>query len=438
MGQCCGSQDQVSSAHEPLLKGDDWASAQSLVPDSGLTPASVSSEILAFKTSDFGSGKTSGFGSGKIINQYTLCGPILGRGSCGKVIRVCNVEDNKYYAMKIVDKSLLKKRKVILADGSISDHWQNVKREISILRRLRHPCIIRLFEFIDDPLWDTVYIVLEYAVKGSLGEGKLTSEPIDEELCRRYFRDVLAGLDYLHAMGVLHRDLKPENLLLGDDNIVKIADFGVSAEFGESDQMHQSAGTAAFMAPEMCTEKFRSFSGIKADVWALGVTLYVFLFGRLPFVCDNIVDMYDIIVNAGLVIPPVGCEIKISQACESLLRLLMMKDPDHRPTVEEIKTDPWVTLNDTEPMLTCRPQMASSASNISMTDENVWDSDSALGPGKWGTAYGLEKNGSFCQPHDKTAPSGAAEFPGKRRAMSDSFNVNIKSKVSPGRRGSFN
>ncbi|MEQ2165274.1 hypothetical protein GOODEAATRI_015192 [Goodea atripinnis] len=116
-----------------------------------------------------------------------------------------------------------------------------------------------------------------------------TDNPLTEDQARFYFRDVVLGIEYLHYHKIIHRDIKPSNLLLGDDGHVKLADFGVSNEFeGPDALLSGTAGTPAFMAPEMMSEHQQSFSGKALDVWAMGITLYCFVFGELhPWVTEN-------------------------------------------------------------------------------------------------------------------------------------------------------
>lgn len=100
-----------------------------------------------------------------------------------------------------------------------------------------------------------------------------TSEPLKEDLARWYFRDVILGIEYLHFQKIVHRDIKPSNILIGNDNKIKIADFGICNEFyGDDDSLRASTyGTPAFIAPEAISNKNDKYSGKAADIWQLGV-----------------------------------------------------------------------------------------------------------------------------------------------------------------------
>lgn len=103
----------------------------------------------------------------------------------------------------------------------------------------------------------------------------------------------------MHSQGVVHRDIKPDNLLLSKDDVLKIVDFGVSEMFEKKSQMltAKSAGSPAFLPPELCVSGHGDVSGTATDIWAMGVTLYCLLFGKLPFSHCGVVQLYEAIKN---------------------------------------------------------------------------------------------------------------------------------------------
>eukprot|EP00850_Spirogloea_muscicola_P016871 SM000140S00620 [mRNA] locus=s140:361642:364306:+ [translate_table: standard] len=272
-------------------------------------------------------------GGHKIVNQYVREHK-LGTGSYGKVVLHRNLETGKLYALKIVHKSRLKKLRVAPAETALMD----VMREVAIMKQLDHPNIVNLEEVIDDPAQDKLYMVLEYVEGGCLFEGTGPPGGIGEKQARRYFRDTLAGLMYLHYHNVVHGDIKPENLLLGAEGQIKIGDFGVSHIFQDkNDELRRSPGTPVYTAPECC--QGCAYSGKGADIWALGCTLYVFVTGQYPFVGASASDTFDKIVSEPLVVPK-----SVSQPCGDLLRELLEKDPKKRTSLEDVAHHPWVTF----------------------------------------------------------------------------------------------
>ena len=284
----------------------------------------------------------------KLVNQYVILRK-LGGGSYGKVKLAMNSDDNELYAlchmsvitavpspidryaMKICYKSMLRKRRQGL--GTALD---DVMREIAIMRRLNHPNVVKLYEVINDPSEDRLFLVMEYMENGAVQRDSRTLEALPEATVKKYLRDIVAGLDYLHAQRVIHRDLKHENLLVAADGTFKISDFGVSHAYaGDDDTLQQSAGSPAFLAPELCAAGSVPH-GRGVDVWALGVTVYCLLFGKVPWMAENVLEIYEKIRSDPLIIPqPVAADL------EDFLRRVLDKDPAKRLTLAEIRTHPW-------------------------------------------------------------------------------------------------
>lgn len=138
----------------------------------------------------------------------------------------------------------------------------------------------------------------------------------------------------MHAQGIIHRDIKPDNCLVTQDDVLKIVDFGVSEMFDKDAEMKtaKSAGSPAFMPPELCVPKHGHVSGRAADIWSMGCTLFCLLFGRIPFEKHGMIELYQAIRLD---------EPEIEDACsdelKSLLQRLLEKDPTIRITIEELR-----------------------------------------------------------------------------------------------------
>lgn len=267
----------------------------------------------------------------KMVNEYVReCK--IGSGSYGKVVLYRSSKDGKQYAIKVFHKSHLLKLRVAPSETAMTD----VLREVSIMKMLCHPNIVNLVEVIDDPNTDQFYMVLEYVEGKWVCEGSGPAGCLDKSTARRYMRDIISGLNYLHAHNIVHGDIKPDNLLVTSTGMVKIGDFSVSQVFeDDNDELRRSPGTPVFTAPECCLGL--TYHGKAADTWALGVTLYCMVLGQYPFLGETLQDTYDKIVNNPLIIPD-----EIDTQLKNLLEGILCKDPEHRMTLDAVAGHPWV------------------------------------------------------------------------------------------------
>jgi calcium/calmodulin-dependent protein kinase kinase 2 len=138
----------------------------------------------------------------------------------------------------------------------------------------------------------------------------------------------------VHSQGVVHRDIKPDNLLLTEDDVLKVVDFGVSEMFDKAGDMKtaKSAGSPAFLPPELCVAKHGDVSGRAADIWSMGVSLYCLRYGRIPFERNGVLEMYEAIKTETPKLPP-----DENPEFVELMERLMEKDPEKRITMEELR-----------------------------------------------------------------------------------------------------
>ncbi|VDM08189.1 unnamed protein product [Wuchereria bancrofti] len=306
----------------------------------------------------------------KQLNQYHLIQEI-GKGSYGIVKLAYNEEDKNLYALKMLDKMKLLKnfacfrRPPTRRISNYSpmrfprDPMQAVQREIAILKKLSHPNIVKLVEVLSDPNDRYFYMVFELLENGPVLEIP-TDNPLDERTAWLYFRDTVKGLEYLHYQKIVHRDIKPSNLLLSETGHVKIADFGISYEFQGIDAfLCGTAGTPAFMAPEALKGLGRA-----QDIWSLGVTLYAFVYGVVPFWDSYVIALHKKIKNDAVNFPKTPV---ISKSLKLLILNLLKKDPGLRLMLNEIKEHDWVTQNGHYPM----PSEATNCKLITVTNEEI-------------------------------------------------------------------
>ncbi|KAG5331872.1 KKCC2 kinase, partial [Acromyrmex charruanus] len=282
------------------------------------------------------------------LNQYKVLNEI-GKGSFGVVKKVFNEEDGTYYAMKIVSKRKLMKKTGIF--GRIpprragADPLAKVYREIAILKKLDHPNVVKLVEVLDHPDKDNLYLVFELVHRGEILLIP-TDKPLNEETARRYFRDVVLGVEYLHYQKIVHRDIKPSNLLVDRDDRIKIADLGVSTELRESGELLTGqAGTPAFAAPET-TVANAQYLGPPCDIWSMGITLYALVIGDLPWRASDSTAIQEVVRSKPLIFPD-NC---LSSELRYLIEGMLDKSPETRLILTKVKQHPWLTNNATEPL----------------------------------------------------------------------------------------
>ncbi|KAK6316074.1 hypothetical protein J4Q44_G00135980 [Coregonus suidteri] len=294
------------------------------------------------------------------LNQYKLKDEI-GKGSYGVVKLAYNEDDNTYYAMKVLSKKRLMRQAGFprrppprgakaAPEGPPQPKGplERVYQEIAILKKLDHPNVVKLVEVLDDPGEDHLYMVFELVKQGAVMEEMPTDKPLNEDQARFYFQDLLRGIEFLHYQRIIHRDIKPSNLLVGEDGHIKIADFGVSNQFEGADALLTSTvGTPAFLAPETLSETRKNFSGKALDVWAMGVTLYCFVFGVCPFMDERILSLHQKIKTQPVELPE---HADISDDLKDLLLKMLDKNPESRISIPQIKVHPWVTRHGAEPL----------------------------------------------------------------------------------------
>ncbi|KOS19110.1 Calcium/calmodulin-dependent protein kinase kinase 2 [Escovopsis weberi] len=314
------------------------------------------------------------------INQYVIKEEI-GRGSYGAVHRATDQFGNEF-AIKEFSKTRLRRRAQSQAMrqgpvgprrapgrggplapqlsglqlGEQRDSLFFIREEVAIMKKLNHPNLAQLIEVLDDPDEDSLYMVMEMCHKGVVMKVGLDEQapPHDAERCRFWFRDLILGIEYLHAQGVIHRDIKPDNLLLADDDALKVVDFGVSEMFEKPDKMRtaKSAGSPAFLPPELCG-RHAEVSGTAADIWSMGVTLYCLKYGTIPFRGTGILEIYEAIKDRDVQLPDGE-----DPSFVDLMARLLDKNPDTRITMQELRQHPWVTKDNTDSLLSAEENCA--------------------------------------------------------------------------------
>lgn len=258
-----------------------------------------------------------------LFGKYEL-GKLLGCGAFAKVYHARNVRTGQSVAIKVINKKKI----------ANSILMSNTKREISIMRRLNHPNIVKLYEVLATKT--KIYFVMEF-VKGGELFARVAKGRFSEDLSRKYFQQLISAVGYCHSRGVFHRDLKPENLLLDENGNLKVSDFGLSAvtdQIRPDGLLHTLCGTPAYVAPEILTKK--GYDGAKVDVWSCGVILFVLTAGYLPFNDPNLMAMYKKIYKGEF-----RCPKWMSPDLKRFLSRLLDTNPQTRITIDQILKDSW-------------------------------------------------------------------------------------------------
>ncbi|KAH7886390.1 kinase-like domain-containing protein [Phlebopus sp. FC_14] len=258
------------------------------------------------------------------LGEYIVLEDIA-EGTFGKVKMATHTITGQKVAMKYISKAVIHMTKT----------KTRVQREVEYMRTLRHPHIIKLYEVISTPT--DIIIVLEYA-GGELFNYIVANGRMPEQRARRFFQQLISGIEYSHQLKIVHRDLKPENVLLDDDLNVKIADFGLSNEIKDGDFLKTSCGSPNYAAPEVIRGGL--YTGPEIDVWSCGVILYVMLCGRLPFEDEDVQTLFTKISQGSYHMPSyLGADAR------GLINSMLAVDPVKRITIPEITQHPFFTTD---------------------------------------------------------------------------------------------
>uniref|UniRef100_A0A8C0LD25 Serine/threonine-protein kinase Chk2 n=1 Tax=Canis lupus dingo TaxID=286419 RepID=A0A8C0LD25_CANLU len=276
----------------------------------------------------------------KELRDEYIMSKTLGSGACGEVKLAFERKTCKKVAIKIISK-----RKFAIGSEREADPALDVETEIEILKKLNHPCIIKIKDFFDA---EDYYIVLELMEGGELFDRVVGNKRLKEATCKLYFYQIDDFVTFM-KMDIIHRDLKPENVLLSsqkEDCLIKITDFGQSKILGETSLMRTLCGTPTYLAPEVLNSFGTAGYNRAVDCWSLGVILFICLSGYPPFSEHKTqVPLKDQITSGKFnFIPEVWAEV--SEKALDLVKKLLMVDPKVRFTTEEALRHPWLQDED--------------------------------------------------------------------------------------------
>ncbi|KAM6324145.1 serine/threonine-protein kinase Sgk1 isoform 1-T1 [Aegotheles albertisi] len=242
---------------------------------------------------------------------------VIGKGSFGKVLLARHKAEEQFYAVKVLQKkAILKKKeeKHIMSERNV------------LLKNVKHPFLVGLhFSF---QTADKLYFVLDYINGGELFYHLQRERCFLEPRARFYAAEIASALGYLHSLNIVYRDLKPENILLDSQGHIVLTDFGLCKENIEHNGTTSTfCGTPEYLAPEVLHKQPYDRT---VDWWCLGAVLYEMLYGLPPFYSRNTAEMYDNILNKPLQLKP-----NITNSARHLLEGLLQKDRTKRLGAKE-------------------------------------------------------------------------------------------------------
>ena len=268
------------------------------------------------------------------VNQYYIFkDKQIGKGG-SSVVYLGEDEKQKKYAIKVTSKNLKAN-----PSKKIYDY---VKEEVSILKRIHSQYIVTTYEVIESR--NKIYIIMEYMSAGSVLN---ILEFMDEKKIKQYTRDLICAVEHCHEIAnVIHKDINVNNILINQDGISKLCDFGISETFENNNDLLLSKGPSTYTPPEkICKEKY---NGKPADIYLIGLTLYHMVFKKPLFTDFGNLTKDDYL---NIKIPKTDHKNReINNNLYNLLESLLKFNPEERPTISKLKKDPWLTDNMINPL----------------------------------------------------------------------------------------
>ena len=309
MGSGCGRSSEVRSVE---LKQDSPQFPSKPARRSTLPPRSISDQSLRESLQE----------SFRQISWQR--GNQIGAGMFGTVYQAMNLTTGELLAVKTL--------KLSEDRPSFEKDLANIRRELCILRSMDHPNIIKYFQtdFVTEDC--SVDILMEYIPSGSLNSLIAKYRELNEAVIRNYTKQLLRGLEYLHGLGIVHRDLKSANILVSEDGVLKLSDFGCSRKFDTENSWSQSfKGSPYWMAPEVVLRERHSCA---ADIWSVGCLVIEMATGKPPWsnYSNQAKTILKMIAEPGR-IPDLP---KVSRELRDFIVKCLQRDPIYRPSAKDM------------------------------------------------------------------------------------------------------
>jgi calcium-dependent protein kinase len=271
----------------------------------------------------------------------------LGEGSYGAVSKCTNKSTGVVRAVKSISKAQMK-------------NVDRFKQEISIMKMMDHPNIIKLYETFEDHR--NIYLIMEICSGGELFDRIIETGHFTEVQAAIVMQQILRGIFYMHEIQLTHRDLKPENFLFQTKDPIekctlKIIDFGLSCKFSDGQVLTTKAGTPYYVAPQVLAGKYDQ----SADLWSCGVIMYVLLCGYPPFYGETDADVLTKVRLGNFTFNAADWK-NVSEDAKNLIRMLLKMNPRDRYTAEQAMNHVWI--KNKAPKASTVPLQASLVDNL--------------------------------------------------------------------------
>ncbi|EPY25404.1 protein kinase [Angomonas deanei] len=269
-------------------------------------------------------------------------GSIIGKGTYGSVY-LGLLPDGSFYAVKVVE--LGRKTETFDVRELVS-----LSREINMMQRLQHRNLCTFKGVAYDPHETSICMFMEYIGGGSLSSVVKKFKPLPDDVVRQWTMQLLSGLLYLHTQNIIHRDIKGDNVLVDTSAgpksgaQIKLVDFGAAKRVTDAvGQSRTVIGTPYWMAPEVVNMSGNDGGySYKADVWSVGCTVAEMLTGKPPWPSKANAPSAIMMIATSTGMPTEIPEKEATPGCLDFMKCCFEREPDKRPTVEELLQHPWI------------------------------------------------------------------------------------------------
>ena len=293
------------------------------------------------------------------ITDFTIVKE-LGSGSFGRVYLVTHKKTKANYAIKAIDKR----------NKANIEEKPYFRREVEVMYKIHHPNVIKLYSHFEDN--NFCYFIMEYIAKGNMF-GLIPTDKkkrISTQLVANLIKDIISAVYFLHNMSppIIHRDIKPENVLLADNFIAKLTDFGWSNYIQEDEKRTTVCGTPIYLAPEIIKEQGHDE---RVDIWCIGVLLFELTTGTVPFPGNDIESLENNILKLRIQWPK-----EINVDAKNLISKILKLDPNARISLSDMLKHPFITKyipNASECLIKPDESIKYKPFVVSKDDPNNWD-----------------------------------------------------------------